>query len=136
MREMDMWYEILGIEETASEAEVKKAYKQKAALYHPDKTGGDKAKEVLYIAVNDAYQVLGDSRKRALYNLKLRMHRASAKRPTAKPHVNPFNDQGSSQKSERSRTPGSKAKPPDFGAFLVGAAFIIGVGILLDSIND
>lgn len=58
------YYSILGVSKTASEAEVKKAYRKKAHQLHPDK-GGDKAK---FQEINEAYQVLGDKNKRAQYD--------------------------------------------------------------------
>lgn len=59
------YYEILGISKTASEDEIKKAYRKLAHKYHPDKGAGneDKFKEV-----NDAYQVLSDKEKRGQYD--------------------------------------------------------------------
>ncbi len=59
------YYEILGISKTASEDEIKKAYRKKAHKYHPDKKGGDEEK---FKEVNSAYQVLSDSQKRQQYD--------------------------------------------------------------------
>ena len=58
------YYEVLGVDKKASEADIKKAYRKKAHQLHPDK-GGDKAK---FQEVNEAYQVLGDKNKRAQYD--------------------------------------------------------------------
>lgn len=58
------YYEVLGVSKTASEAEIKKAYRSKAHKLHPDK-GGDAEK---FKEINEAYQVLGDSQKRAQYD--------------------------------------------------------------------
>jgi len=58
------YYEILGVGKNASPDEIKRAYRKLAHQYHPDK-GGDAAK---FKEVNEAYQVLGDSQKRAQYD--------------------------------------------------------------------
>lgn len=58
------YYDILGIPKSASEGEIKKAFRKKAHQLHPDK-GGDKTK---FQEVNEAYQVLSDPQKRAQYD--------------------------------------------------------------------
>lgn len=61
-------YSTLGVSETASEAEIKKAYRKLAKEFHPDATGGDKAKTERFKAVSDAYEILGDPKKRSEYD--------------------------------------------------------------------
>jgi DnaJ-class molecular chaperone len=61
-------YKVLGVKPEASAEEIKKAYRRLAKQYHPDSTGGDKAKEVRFKEVGQAYDVLGDSKKRAQYD--------------------------------------------------------------------
>ncbi len=62
------YYEILGVSQSASEKEVKKAYKKLAMKYHPDRTAGDKSKEETFKEVKEAYEVLNDDQKRAAYD--------------------------------------------------------------------
>ena len=59
------YYEVLGIERSADEATIKKAYRQMAKKYHPDVNPGDKDAEEKFKEVNEAYSVLSDAQKRA-----------------------------------------------------------------------
>ena len=62
------YYEVLGVEKNASDAEIKKAYRKLAMKYHPDQNPGDKSAEEKFKEVNEAYEVLSDSQKRAQYD--------------------------------------------------------------------
>ncbi len=62
------YYSILGIEKNASEADIKKAYKKLAMQYHPDRNKDDKKAEAKFKEINEAYQTLGDSKKRKNYD--------------------------------------------------------------------
>jgi molecular chaperone DnaJ len=62
------YYKALGVSEKATADEIKKAYRKLAKAYHPDSTGGDKAKESRFKDISNAYDVLGDSKKRGLYD--------------------------------------------------------------------
>jgi molecular chaperone DnaJ len=62
------YYEVLGVEKGASDADIKKAYRQMAKKYHPDLNPGDKVAEEKLKEVGEAYEVLSDSEKRARYD--------------------------------------------------------------------
>jgi DnaJ-class molecular chaperone len=62
-------YRALGVAATASASEIKKAYRTLAKKFHPDSTGGDKAKEARFKDISNAYDVLGDDKKKARYDM-------------------------------------------------------------------
>ena len=63
------YYELMGLEGNCTEDEIKKAYKRKALKWHPDKNPENKTfAESMFKKVSDAYQVLSDPQKRALYD--------------------------------------------------------------------
>lgn len=62
------YYEVLGIDKSASEDEIKKAYKKLARKYHPDMNPGDKEAEEKFKEVNEANEVLSDPQKKARYD--------------------------------------------------------------------
>jgi molecular chaperone DnaJ len=62
------YYSILEVERTASADEIKRAYKKKAMDLHPDRHGGDKAKEAEFKKVNEPYATLWDAEKKAHYD--------------------------------------------------------------------
>lgn len=62
------FYEILGISKSASQSEIKKAYRKMAIKYHPDKNPGDKTAEENFKKAAEAYEVLSDENKKARYD--------------------------------------------------------------------
>lgn len=62
------YYKALGLTDKATPDEVKKAYRKLAKANHPDSTGGDKTKESRFKTISVAYDVLGDAKKRSLYD--------------------------------------------------------------------
>ncbi len=62
------YYEVLGIEKVATIEEIKKSYRKLAIKYHPDKNPGDKTAEENFKELGEAYEVLCDQQKRALYD--------------------------------------------------------------------
>lgn len=59
------YYEVLGVSKSASDDEIKKAFRRKAVEHHPDKTGGD---DKAFKEINEAYEVLKDQQKRQRYD--------------------------------------------------------------------
>lgn len=72
------YYAVLGVGSTATEEEIKKAYRKLAMAYHPDRNPGDKEVVTKFRQVQEAYDTLFDLNKRARYN-------AQKPQPKAKP---------------------------------------------------
>ncbi|OGJ51063.1 molecular chaperone DnaJ [Candidatus Peregrinibacteria bacterium RIFOXYB2_FULL_32_7] len=65
---MSDYYETLGVEKSASEQEIKKAYRKLAQQHHPDRNKDDKSAEEKFKKINEAYEVLSDKQKRQQYD--------------------------------------------------------------------
>ena len=61
-------YEVLGVPQDASPAEIRKAYRKQALLNHPDKNPDDADAERRFVKIAEAYEVLGDETRRARYD--------------------------------------------------------------------
>src|SRR5215510_7850927 len=62
------YYAVLGVERTASDDDIKKAYRKLAMTYHPDRNNGSKKAEEQFKKLTEAYDVLRDAQKRAAYD--------------------------------------------------------------------
>jgi molecular chaperone DnaJ len=62
------YYTVLGVERTAADEEIKKAYRKLAMTWHPDRNGGSKEAEEKFKAITEAYDVLREPQKRAAYD--------------------------------------------------------------------
>jgi molecular chaperone DnaJ len=62
------YYQVLGVNKSASEAEIKKAYRKLALQYHPDRNKGNKESEAKFKEVTKAYEVLSDPQKKQAYD--------------------------------------------------------------------
>jgi molecular chaperone DnaJ len=62
------YYEVLGVARNAADADLKRAYRQLAMKWHPDRNPGDTAAEAKFKEINEAYEVLKDPQKRAAYD--------------------------------------------------------------------
>ncbi|MBR2715897.1 MAG: molecular chaperone DnaJ [Ruminococcus sp.] len=68
MAEKRDYYEVLGVDKSSSDDEIKKAYRKAAKKYHPDLHPGDKEAEANFKEVNEAYEVLSDKDKKQRYD--------------------------------------------------------------------
>src|SRR6266566_1350523 len=62
------YYDVLGVERTSDESELKSAFRKLAMKWHPDRNPGDKSCEVRFKEINEAYEILKDPDKRAAYD--------------------------------------------------------------------
>jgi curved DNA-binding protein CbpA len=102
---MKDYYKILGVRSTAHEADIKRAFRQLAVRYHPDKNP-DPSAELLFKEINEAYTILSDPQKRAGYDWKRQKPLADLE-PAPPQHRDPAYNRprpkGPPRKSERQR---------------------------------
>jgi molecular chaperone DnaJ len=95
---MNDLYAILGVPKTAAAEEIKKAYREKALQYHPDRNSGDAAAEEQFKKISEAYAVLGDEEKRAQYDAYgqagTNPYGQPYNQPNGQPYGNPFGQAG------------------------------------------
>jgi DnaJ family protein B protein 4 len=87
---MSNFYEILGVSQDATEAEIKKAYRQLSLKYHPDRNPSDEAKST-FQKIGEAYETLSDPEKRNQYNHQLRFGAGGGFQPDGFNDVNDIN---------------------------------------------
>jgi curved DNA-binding protein len=88
------YYKTLGVAKTATEKEIKQAFRKLARKLHPDVNPGDKTAEARFKEVNEAYEVLGDPEKRKKYDelgANWRMYEQAGAQPSAGPFGGGFN---------------------------------------------
>src|SRR6187200_1629004 len=88
------YYKTLGVSKTATEKEIKQAFRKLARKLHPDVNPGDKTSESRFKEVNEAYEVLGDPEKRKKYDelgANWRMYEHAGAHPGAGPFPGGFN---------------------------------------------
>ena len=86
------YYAILGVDKKADAATIKKKYRQLARELHPDKTKGDKKLEDRFKEVSEAYDILGDDKKRSEYDQAREMFQSGAFRQGAHQFSGDFSD--------------------------------------------
>ena len=86
------YYAILGVDKNADAATIKKSYRQLARELHPDKTRGDKKLEDRFKEVSEAYDILGDEKKRAEYDQARQLFQSGAYRQGAHQFSGDFSD--------------------------------------------
>lgn len=140
-------YDILGrISRDATAAQIKEAYRAFAKIYHPDKNPNDKvAAEERMSALNEAYEILSDPKKRAEYNAKLLEHDANLKKAEAARKKREEDEKRKKQAEEEVKRkvkfnyqpkPKAEASSSD-GAGLVGAALaVVALGLLFSALSD
>ena len=69
---MPTHYEVLDVDQNASEQDIKKSYRKLSLQYHPDRNGGDASATEKYKQINEAHEILSDQQKREKYNMELK----------------------------------------------------------------
>jgi len=88
-------YQTLGVSRDAGAEQIKKAYRELAFKYHPDRNAGDAGAEERFKRINEAYSVLGDPAKKSRYDLGGYSDETFSRGASAQGGYNPFGSQGS-----------------------------------------
>ena len=110
------YYKILGVDCSATAEEIKKSYRNLAKKHHPDLNKGNKQAEERFKEVNEAYEVLGDSKKRERYDQLGSSYSQWQERGENPGNFN-WNDWFSGQQAARGRQPASGDSDDGFGGF-------------------
>ena len=89
---MDDYYKVLCVDESASQDEIKKAYRKLSLLHHPDKNQGNPEAEAKFKNINEAYQSIGDEGERKKYDMSRKNPFASMSGGQGHPGMNPMDD--------------------------------------------
>lgn len=89
---MDDYYKVLCVDESASQDEIKKAYRKLSLLHHPDKNQGNPEAEAKFKNINEAYQAIGDEGERKKYDMSRKNPFASMSGGQGHPGMNPMDD--------------------------------------------
>lgn len=124
-------YQVLGISPSASQDDIKSAFKKLAVKYHPDKNPGNPIAEELFKETNRAYQILSDPYKRHQYDIALKYGRRPPPPPTRSAHrpfyYPPFSRQGQPSAGYEYGWKYVKAQVAAFAFVFVIAALVMGV---------
>ena len=71
---MTNYYEVLGVSETASQEDIKKAYRQLSLKYHPDRNNNSAESTTKFQSISSAYDIIGDEDNRRQYDMQSKMH--------------------------------------------------------------
>jgi curved DNA-binding protein CbpA len=142
-------YTILGrFSENATLQELKQAYRTLAKLYHPDKNPDDKVSAAEKMSeLNEAYEILSNSEKRAAYNAELLAHNEALRKAEAeKKRIKEAELRRKQQEAERAKNSVSynshsqqkkQTSSSSSGAGLVGVALgLVALGLLIDALSD
>ena len=129
---MDDYYKVLCVDESASQDEIKKAYRKLSLLHHPDKNQGNPEAEAKFKNINEAYQSIGDEGERKKYDMSRKNPFASMSGGQGHPGMNPMDDifkmffgggqMGGGMQGMSSGIPGMQGMPgmPGMGGFPTG----------------
>jgi len=105
------YYQILGIKPSATQKDVKAAYRSLARKYHPDVNKGNKLSEIKFKEVGEAYDVLGDEKKRKQYDLLKGYNQAPKNEETISQQAKRRASEAYSEKKEEKSTTEKTSKP-------------------------